>query len=135
MLSANQMAAFLYVNHISGTIRWNSLIFCMLIQIHGKLKIYWKSWANMVKSGCCHSCHRTLRLAVTEEWIDGINWFFACWCKFRKGKSYFNRLWHMKNKSVWQSHSLSQKSEAIDVWKIARHPPSRRMVACHDYSF
>ena len=27
----------------------------------------------------------------------------------------FSRLWHMKNKSTWQSHNLSQNSEAIDA--------------------
>ena len=48
--------------------------------------------------------------------------------------SYY-RLWHIKNKGVQQLHTLSQNSEAIDVWKIACHPPSRHMVAYNDYSF
>ena len=42
---------------------------------------------------------------------------------------------HMKNKCVRQSHVSSRSSEAIDVWKVARHLPSRRVVACDDYSF
>ena len=41
----------------------------------------------------------------------------------------------MKNKGVRQSHALSQNSEAMDVWKVARHSPIRRVVACDDYSF
>ena len=45
------------------------------------------------------------------------------------------KLWHMKNKGVWQSHASSRNSEAINVWTVERHPPSRRVVACDDYSF
>ena len=45
------------------------------------------------------------------------------------------RLRHKKNKGVRPSHASSRNSEAIDVWKVARHPPSRRVVACDDYSF
>ena len=42
------------------------------------------------KNGCGHSCHTTQKLAVSEEWIEGVKSFFACWCKFRKAKSYLN---------------------------------------------
>ena len=45
------------------------------------------------------------------------------------------RLRHKKNKGMRQLHASSQNSEAIDVGKVARHPPSRRVVACDDYSF
>ena len=24
---------------------------------------------------------------------NGMKWFFACWCKFRKAKNYFNDFW------------------------------------------
>ena len=44
----------------------------------------------MVKNGCGQSCHRTLKLTVSQKWTDGINWFFVCWHKFRKTKSWFN---------------------------------------------
>ena len=27
---------------------------------------------------------------LSQEWIDGINWYFACWYKFRKPRNYFN---------------------------------------------
>ena len=30
------------------------------------------------------------KLAVSQEWINGMNWFFGWWCKFKKVKSYFN---------------------------------------------
>ena len=45
------------------------------------------------------------------------------------------RLRHKKNKGVRQSHASSRNSEAIDVWKVARHLPNRRVVVCDDYSF
>ena len=33
----------------------------------------------------------TLKLTVSQEQTDGINrFFFACWCNFRKAKSYFS---------------------------------------------
>ena len=41
----------------------------------------------------------------------------------------------MKNKGVQQLHALSRNSDTIDVQKIAHHQPSRRIVACDDYSF
>ena len=32
-------------------------------------------WEGVVKNGCNH-CHRTLKLAVSLEGINGINWHF-----------------------------------------------------------
>ena len=46
---------------------------------------------DVVKKGCDHSCHRTLKLAVSPEGLNGINWFLVCWYKFRKAKSCFNK--------------------------------------------
>ena len=31
---------------------------------------------GMVKNGCGQSGDRTLKLTVSEGWIDGVNWFF-----------------------------------------------------------
>ena len=47
----------------------------------------------MVKNGYGHSGQRTLKLAVSQEWIDGINWLFGCFYKFRKAKSCCNDFW------------------------------------------
>ena len=47
----------------------------------------------MAKNGCGQSGHRTLKLTVFQEWIDGMNWFFTCWSKLRKTKSCFNNFW------------------------------------------
>ena len=45
------------------------------------------------------------------------------------------KLWHMKNKGVQQLHVSSWNSKAIDVWKVAQHPPRKHVVACDDYPF
>ena len=34
-------------------------------------------WVEMVKNGCGRSGNETLKLNVSQEWIVGINWFFA----------------------------------------------------------
>ena len=43
-----------------------------------------------IYNGCGHSDQKTLKLALSQEEIDGINYFFACWYKFTKTKNYFN---------------------------------------------
>ena len=40
-----------------------------------------------------HSGFSTLKLAVSQEAINGINWFLVCWYKIRKAKSFFNNFW------------------------------------------
>ena len=54
---------------------WNRLISWMLIRIQE----YWfeNVGAGMVANGYGHSGHRTLKLAVEQERINGINWLFA----------------------------------------------------------
>ena len=44
----------------------------------------------MLKNVCGQYGHRTLKLAVSLEWIDEMKLFIACRCKFRKAKSWFN---------------------------------------------
>ena len=41
---------------------------------------------GMIKNGYGHSGHKTLKLAVSQEGINGINWYLVCWYKFRKAK-------------------------------------------------
>ena len=43
---------------------------------------------GVVKNGCDQPCYGTLKLTVSEEWADGINWFFPCWYRFTKIKSW-----------------------------------------------
>ena len=38
------------------------------------LKVF---WLGMVKNGCDQSAHKTLILALSQKWTDGINWFFC----------------------------------------------------------
>ena len=35
----------------------------------------------------------TLKSAVSQEWVNELDWFFAYWYKFMKAKSYFNNFW------------------------------------------
>ena len=81
------------INHISRTNHWNNLIFCMLIQIHINKSWSINCWVGMIKNRCSQYGHMTLKLIVSQEWIDRMNWFFASWCTFRRAKSYFNDFW------------------------------------------
>ena len=56
-----------------------------------------KSWLNniqvcMVKHVCHYFGHGILKLAVCQEWNDGMNWFYACLYRFRKAESQSNNL-------------------------------------------
>ena len=45
---------------------------------HGQ-KLVWPVWSWGTK----------IELGISQEWIDGMDWFFACWYKFKKAISYF----------------------------------------------
>ena len=47
----------------------------------------------MARIECGQSGQKALKLAVSQEWIDEMDWFFAWWCKLRKAKSYFSYFW------------------------------------------
>ena len=47
----------------------------------------------VIKNGCGLLGLGTLKSAVSQEWTDELGWFFACWYKFMKAKSYFNNYW------------------------------------------
>ena len=81
------------INHISKTNQRNSLIFCMLMQVHINEKLVKTFWVGMVKNEFGQFGHGTLKLIVYQEWTNGMNWFSGCWCKFRKAKSCFNDFW------------------------------------------
>ena len=42
---------------------------------------WWIFWVSMIRNGCGQSGVWTLNLTVSEQWPDGIKWFFACWYK------------------------------------------------------
>ena len=80
------------INHISRTNQLNSLIFYMVTK--NSLKSWSKPFGvGTVRDGWDQPGHRTLKLTVSQELVDGMNWFFACWWKFRKVKSNFNYFW------------------------------------------
>ena len=60
------------------------------MQIKRTLKIL---GVGVIKNGCGQSCDGTLKLTLSEEWTNGINWFFACWCRFITIKSWSKIYW------------------------------------------
>ena len=77
----------------------------------------------MVKNGRGQSGYGTLKLTVSQEWIDGMSWYFTCWCKFRKAKSYFNDFWvgmvrtgrgHLVNEALNPLYLKSELTNSAD---------------------
>ena len=93
MLSANQIAGFLdQVFLQKNSMKTVSFLACWykFTKIKGWLKTF---CLDMVKNWYGQSGPWTLKLTVSQEWIDGMNWVFAWWCKFMKAKSYFTDYW------------------------------------------
>ena len=44
----------------------------------------------VITNGCGHLGLGTLKSAVSQEWMNELGWFFACWYKFMKAKNHFN---------------------------------------------
>ena len=90
---------------------------------------------GVVINGCAHSGSRNLELAVSHKEINGINWFFVFWYKFRNNYTYFNN-WNpvlqrvLQNRgclsvfpSVWQSicqFSIFPRHRNSFFWYLAR---------------
>ena len=55
---------------------WFFAYWCRFIEIKSWLK---NIGVGMVKNGCGHSGLRTLKLAVSQEGINGVSWFLVCW--------------------------------------------------------
>ena len=93
------------------------MIFCMLIQVHINQKISKNFWVDIFRNGPGQSGHRTLTLTVSHKWIDGMNWYFACWCKLRKAKSCFNDFWvgMVRNDHEYLVHE-TLKSAVFKEW-------------------
>ena len=81
------------INHISGINQWNSLLFCGYDQ-----KWVWLIWSRDF-----------------EELIQVMDWFCACWWKFRKAKSCFSDLWvgSVKNGHVHLIHDTLKFAEWV----------------------
>ena len=55
----------------------------------------------VIKNGCGLLGLRTLKSTQSQEWISELVWFFACWYKFMKAKSYINNYWVGVVKNGW----------------------------------
>ena len=82
-------------------------------QIHENWKMiqffFERAWSNMfVTTLVMGSCHKTLKLAVSQEKVNRIVWFSSCSYKIRKAKScYFNNLLIVvKNGCCHLDHSI-----------------------------
>ena len=66
------------------------------MQSHDSWKLilnFW-GWRDQKWQGhCCHFCLGALKLVVSQVGVDGIIWYFAWCCKFRKAKSYLINFW------------------------------------------
>ena len=83
MLSANQIARFKSIvspEQIDETV---SFVACWYNVT--KFKSFSENcWLSMVKNGWGQSGLCTLKLTISQEWTDGINWFFTCRYKLMK---------------------------------------------------
>ena len=57
----------------------------------------------MLKNGHDHSGHRTLELALSQESIDGLIWFFAAVTNSGEVKSYYNNF-YVEKISIGRGH-------------------------------
>ena len=84
------------------------------MQIERWLKIL---GVDMVKNRYCQLCDRTLKLILSDEWKDLINWFFACWYRFTKIKSWSKIYWvGMVKNDCGQSGHETPKLAVSQKW-------------------
>ena len=81
------------INCFSRIYWWNSLI-CACWYKFTKYKSWFKIvWLDMVKYWCVQSGLRTLKVTVSQEWTDGINWFFISCYTFMQIKRWLKTFW------------------------------------------
>ena len=67
-------------------------------------------WWGIVKNKCSQSGFWTLKLTVSEEWTDGVNWLFVCWYVITKIKSWSKIFWiGMVKNGCGLSRHMTQK--------------------------
>ena len=94
MLSASQIAGFLNQLFLQNKLikeQIASFFACWykVTRIKSWSKIF---WLGMVKSECDQSSLLTLKMTVSEELTDRMNWFFACWFKLMQIKRWLKFL-------------------------------------------
>ena len=79
-------------------------------------------WMGMFKNGCGQSGHRTLKLTVSQKWVDGINWFFPrCtnsgmliqWFLGGNGQNGHKNMLYLKNECINWADFLNAESDAM----------------------
>ena len=89
MLSANQISAFLNQPFLQNKLM-KQPHFLHVDTNSQKLSFDWKffgwAWSKMSAVNLVDGLFWGMELTVSEEWADGINWFFACWYKFMQIK-------------------------------------------------
>ena len=82
-----------------------------------------KYWLGIVKNGCGLSGPRALKLAVSHKGMSGVNWFWVCWYKFRKAKSYFNNFCVVKIKNGYGFLGVGTLKSAVfqEYWADVLH--------------
>ena len=70
---------------------------CWYQKLRVDRKILGWVWSKMVVA--------TMAIRWLDEWMDELSWFFACWCKFRIFKNYFNNFWVIEWASEWIDES------------------------------
>ena len=117
MFSAKQIAGFFNQPYLQNkSIKYLDFLHVgtRLHELKVDLKFSARTW---LKNGSGQSGHGTLKLTVSQKWIDGMNWYFACCSKFRKAKIYFNEFWvgMVRNGSGHSAHE-TLKSAVSKEW-------------------
>ena len=85
--------------------------------------------SELVRLKNLYVSHITLKLAVSQYKIDEIYWFFGCWYKFRKAKSYFNEFWVGMVKN---GHGLLVQNECMNFADLLHVDSDAKIDAiCH----
>ena len=95
---------------------WNWFFACWynFTQVKWWLKIL---GLGLFKNGSGQSGDGTLKLNVSEKWIDGINWYFTCWYVITKIKSWSKIFWvSMIKNGCGQSGDGTLKLNVSEEW-------------------
>ena len=135
------LCLFLALVHVAGPLTKREGKSSHRYNCSSLLILVWKSFSNLLKDivgdlllhfsvQCfiCYSVNDLYNLLVCCCFMFFL-FFSAPSCITPRHAFSLCRLRHTKNKGVQQLHA---SSEAISVGKVARHPPSRHVVACDD---
>ena len=81
------------IDYILRMNRWNYWFFACWYKFMLIKRWLNNFWVGMIKNGCSQSGDGSLKLIISEEWIDGISWLFVCWYRFTKIKSWLKFFW------------------------------------------